>query len=96
MPYALTIEMLIFLLKAFQKFLSVFGGHLISTNIPSIVEKSTNLYPRTSSPSWKRVPILGLLLKSEREIVPTKGAFTPNVKSMLSENPGGILGGSQC
>jgi hypothetical protein len=28
--------------------------------------------------------------------VPTKGAFTPNVKSMLSENPGGILGGSQC
>jgi len=25
-----------------------------------------------------------------------QGAFTPNVKSMLSENVGGILGGSQC
>ncbi len=25
-----------------------------------------------------------------------KGAFTPNVKSMLSENLGGILGGNQC
>jgi hypothetical protein len=43
MPYALTIEMLIFLLKAFHKFLSVFEGHLVSTNMPSIVEKSTNL-----------------------------------------------------
>jgi len=77
MPYALTIEMLIFLLKAFQKFPCV-------------------LYSQTSPPSWKRVPILGLLFKSEREIVPTKGAFTPNVKSVLSENPGGILGVSQC
>jgi len=26
----------------------------------------------------------------------TKGAFTPNVKSVLSENLGGILGGTQC
>jgi len=25
-----------------------------------------------------------------------KGAFTPNVKSVLSENLGGILGGTQC
>ncbi len=25
-----------------------------------------------------------------------KGAFTPNVKSMLYENLGGILGGTQC
>jgi len=25
-----------------------------------------------------------------------KGAFTPNVKSVLSENLGGILGGNQC
>jgi hypothetical protein len=25
-----------------------------------------------------------------------KGAFTPNVKSELSENLGGILGGTQC
>jgi hypothetical protein len=24
------------------------------------------------------------------------GAFTPNVKSVLSENLGGILGGTQC
>jgi hypothetical protein len=28
-------------------------------------------------------------------VVATKGAFTPNVKSVLSENLGGILGGSQ-
>jgi hypothetical protein len=49
MPYALTLEMLILLLKAFQKVPSVFGGHLISTNIPS-------------PPSWKRVGILVLLL----------------------------------
>jgi hypothetical protein len=26
----------------------------------------------------------------------SKGAFTPNVKSMLSENLGSILGGTQC
>jgi hypothetical protein len=40
MPYALTIEMLLFLLKAFQNFPSVFGGHLISkNNIPSILKK---------------------------------------------------------
>jgi hypothetical protein len=26
----------------------------------------------------------------------TQGAFTPNVKSVLSENLGGILGGTQC
>jgi hypothetical protein len=26
---------------------------------------------------------------------PFKGAFTPNVKSVLSENLGGILGGTQ-
>jgi hypothetical protein len=26
----------------------------------------------------------------------TNGAFTPNVKSMVSENLGGILGGTQC
>ncbi len=26
----------------------------------------------------------------------TEGAFTPNVKSVLSENLGGILGGTQC
>jgi hypothetical protein len=26
---------------------------------------------------------------------PYKGAFTPNVKSVLSENLGGILGGTQ-
>jgi hypothetical protein len=25
-----------------------------------------------------------------------KGAFTPNVKPVLSENLGGILGGTQC
>jgi hypothetical protein len=25
-----------------------------------------------------------------------KGAFTPNVKSVLSENLGGILGSTQC
>jgi hypothetical protein len=28
-------------------------------------------------------------------VVATKGAFTPNVKSVLSENLGGNLGGSQ-
>jgi hypothetical protein len=26
----------------------------------------------------------------------SKGTFTPNVKSVLSENLGGILGGTQC
>jgi hypothetical protein len=26
----------------------------------------------------------------------TKGAFTPNVKSVLIENLGGIFGGTQC
>jgi hypothetical protein len=26
----------------------------------------------------------------------TKGAFTPNVKLVLSQNFGGILGGAQC
>jgi hypothetical protein len=30
------------------------------------------------------------------EIVGLRGAFTPNVKSVLSKNLGGILGGSQC
>ncbi len=26
----------------------------------------------------------------------SNGAFTPNIKSVLSENLGGILGGTQC
>jgi hypothetical protein len=26
----------------------------------------------------------------------SEGAFTPNIKSVLTENLGGILGGSQC
>jgi hypothetical protein len=58
MPYGLTMEMLIFLLKAFQNFPSVFGGHLY-------IQEQHPLHPE------KRVQILGLLLKSGREIVPT-------------------------
>jgi hypothetical protein len=39
--------------------------------------------------------MLCLLLKGGREIMPTyPGAFTPDVKSMLNENLGGILGGT--
>jgi hypothetical protein len=39
--------------------------------------------------------MLCLLLKGGREIMPTyPGAFTPDVKSVLNENLGGILGGT--
>jgi hypothetical protein len=43
------------------------------------------------SPSWNLAPntIMGHLFLC-------KGAFTPNVKSMLIKNLGGILGGTQC
>jgi hypothetical protein len=32
----------------------------------------------------------------QNTVMQYKGAFTPNVKSVLSENLGGILGGTQC
>ncbi len=50
-----------------------------------------------SQQSRSRMFFLGshFVLATSRNWI-SKRAFTPNVKSMLSENLGGILGGTQC
>jgi hypothetical protein len=49
-------------------------------------------------PSKNRGGILPILIKREREreITTAFGTFTLDVKSVLNENLGGILGGTQC
>jgi hypothetical protein len=47
---------------------------------------SSKILAYHSTTQWRNLEILFFLVK---------GAFTPNVKSVLSENLGGILGGTQ-